>query len=108
MVTSSSKVTATEVGVEQDDVVVVVVFVDVPVAVVVTEVDVKVVVTVPEMGVWLVGHELVGAVEYVPEAEVDEQTAGTLEALGSPQEYGTTPARRAAAVKNAAYDHVRS
>ena len=44
----------------------------------------------------------------MPIAEVDEQTEGTLDAVGSPQEYGTTPARRAAAVKKAAYDHVRS
>lgn len=49
-----------------------------------------------------------GAVEYVPEAEVAEQIDGTLEAVGSPQEYGTIPARRAAVVKNAAYDQVRS
>jgi hypothetical protein len=41
-------------------------------------------------------------------AEVEEQTEGTLDAVGSPQEYGTTPARRAAAVRNAAYDQVRS
>ena len=44
----------------------------------------------------------------MPIAEVAEQKEGTLEAVGSPQEYGTTPARRAAAVKKAAYDQVRS
>lgn len=56
----------------------------------------------PEMGVWLEGHEPVDAVLKVPIAEVEEQTDGTLEAVGSPQEYGTTPARRAAHVKKAA------
>lgn len=35
-------------------------------------------------------------------AEVAEQVPGTLEADGSPHEYGTTPARRAAAVRKAA------
>jgi len=62
----------------------------------------------PVMGVWPAGKVPVGAVEYVPIAEVPEHTDGTLEAVGSPQEAGTTPALRAAAVKNAAYDQVRS
>ncbi len=42
------------------------------------------VVMLPEMGVWLAGKVPVGAVAKVPEAEVDEQTDGTLEAVGSP------------------------
>jgi len=48
------------------------------------------------------------AVVYDPWAAVLEQTAGTELADGSPQLYGTMPARRAAAVRKAAYDHVRS
>lgn len=39
-------------------------------------------------------------------ADVAEQNEGRLEAVGSPQEKGTIPARRAAAVKKAAYDQV--
>ena len=92
--TISSNVTATDVAVAQEDVVV-----DVDSVLVVVVVGVL---PPPDVGVWLEGHEPVEAVEYVPIADVDEQTAGTLEAVGSPQEYGTTPARRAAAVKKAA------
>jgi len=113
-VTISSNVTATDVAAVQEDVVVdvlvlVLVLVAVPVAVaVVVAVVVAVPLPLPDVGVWLVGHEPVEAVENVPIADVEEHVAGRLEALGSPQEYGTTPARRAAAVKKAAYDQVRS
>lgn len=34
--------------------------------------------------------------------------AGTLDAVVSPHGYGTIAARRSAAVRNAAYDHVKS
>jgi len=102
VVTISSNVTATEVAAAQEEVVLVEVLV---VDVVDPEPPVVVVVVVPDTldtGVWFGGQVPVEAVEYVPVAEVDEQTDGTLDAVGSPQEYGTTPARRAAAVKNAA------
>ena len=89
---SSSKVTATVVAVAQE------------VEVVLVEVVllVEVVVPVPELGVWEAGHVVGEAVENVPMADVEEQVAGTLEAVVSPQEYGTTFALRAAAVKKAA------
>jgi hypothetical protein len=100
VVTSSSKVTATvEPDLQPVDVEVVVELVE-AVEVVVVPLPGFVVVPLPPDGVCDAGKVLVGAVEYVPRAEVDEQTEGTLEALDSPQEYGTTPARRAAAVKN--------
>jgi hypothetical protein len=100
VVTLSAKVTATDVAVPQVDVVVLVDVVDV---VDFDDVDVVVVVPpLPALGVWFGGQEPVAAVAYVPMADVDEHTDGTLEALGSPQEYGTTPARRAAAVRKAA------
>lgn len=72
VVTISSNVTATDVAVAQEEVVVDVVVVVVPL--------------LPPDGVWFGGHEPVDAVEYVPIADVDEHTAGTLEAVGSPQE----------------------
>jgi hypothetical protein len=62
----------------------------------------------PEMGVWLEGQDPVDAVLKVPIAEVELHTAGILEAVGSPQEYGTIFARLAAQVRKAAYDHVKS
>lgn len=46
--------------------------------------------------------------EYVPIAEVAIQFVGTIVADGFTHESGTAPVRRAAAVKNAAYDQVRS
>lgn len=83
--TISSKVTATEVAAAQEEVVVEVLVADVvdpePELVVVVVVPVP-----PETGVWFAGQVPVEAVEYVPIAEVDEQTAGTLDAVGSPQE----------------------
>jgi len=60
----------------------------------------------PETGVWFGGNAPLGAAEYVPAAELPEQTDGTVDAVDSPHENGTIPARRAAAVKNAAYDQV--
>ncbi len=53
-------------------------------------------------GVWLAGKETGDGVVYVPEAEVPEQDGGTKLAFDSPQLYGTTPALRAAMVKNEA------
>ena len=96
VVASTLNVTATDVATEQE------------VVVLVGEPTVVVGGGTPLTGVWLVGNAPVGAVEQVPIAEVAEQNDGTLDAVGSPQEYGTTPARRAAAVKKAAYDQVRS
>lgn len=69
-------------AVEQELVVVLVVIS----AVVVVAVSVVVVVPLPVMGVWLDGQEVAVAVEKVPDAEVGEQVAGTLDAVGSPQE----------------------
>lgn len=56
----------------------------------------------PPDGVWLVGKALVGAVEYVPNAEVAEHCDGTLVAVETIHGYGTTAALRAAIVRNAA------
>jgi hypothetical protein len=86
VVTISSKVTATEVAAAQEEEVLVeTLVVDVvdpdPVSVVVVVLPVP-----PETGVWFAGQDPVEAVEYVPIAEVAEQTDGTLDAAGSPQE----------------------
>jgi len=90
VVTISSNVTATDVAAAQVDVVLVVEEgFEVVVVVVVPDPPPPGVVVVelpPEIGVWLEGQEPVDAVEYVPIAEVEEQTDGTLEAVGSPQE----------------------
>lgn len=104
VVFSTLKVTATAVAVVQGAAVVVV-------AVAVGFVNVLVPVgSLLAVGVKLAGNEVAVAVEYVPAREVAEHTPGTDVAVDSPlaQLGGTTPARRAAAVRNAAYDQVRS
>lgn len=100
VVFSSLKVTATAVAVVQEAVVVVAVGL----------VNVAVVAEPVVPGVWLAGKDETVAVEYVPTWDVAAQTAGTevaLEAVPA-QPAGTTPARLAAAVRNEAYDQVRS
>ena len=56
-----------------------------------------------------VGKEVALTLEYVPVAELPtHHPSGSVFAPAEPQDAGTTPLRRAYAVKNAAYDHVRS
>lgn len=86
-------VTATEVGVVQDVVVVVVLDVVVPPVVVLGD---------PDPLVNVVGQFVLVAVLYVPVAEVAEHTPGTLLADVSPQAGGTTEFRRMFAVNKAA------
>jgi hypothetical protein len=103
VVTISLNVTATvAAGVHAAEVVDEAVRVEVERVDVLVPVAVTVAVTLPEIGVWFGGQEPVDAVLYVPKAEVAEHTDGTLDVVGSPQEYGTTPALRAAAERNAA------
>lgn len=92
VVACSLNVTATDVAVAQADVVVELVFV---------------VVAVPEV-VPVAGNTVSVAVAYGPVAEVATHVPGTLWALGSPHEAGTTELRRASAVRREAYDQVRS
>lgn len=103
--TISSKVTATLVARVQEEAVVVEVE---PPVVVVPVLPLAVAVTAPVTGVWFAGNVLTLAVEYVPDTENVEQEEGTELAPGSPQLAGTTPPRRAATVRRAAYDQVRS
>ena len=93
VVTISSNVTATEVAAVQEaevlvlvDFVVDVVVVPVPLPKLVVLEVFEVAVPLPVTGVWLEGQEVAVAVEYVPVAEVEEQTDGTLDAVDSPHE----------------------
>jgi hypothetical protein len=67
-----------------------------------------VVVAVPELEPVLVGNAVAVTEEYVPVAEVALHCSGRDFAPDEPQDAGTTPLRLAYAVKNAAYDHVKS
>jgi hypothetical protein len=109
VVTNSLKVTATEVA-ARHPVEVVEVFVEVTVVVEAVPVAVPVVVEVVMLvlGFWDVGNDVDVAEEYDPTTEVAEQVPGTDVAEDWIQPAGITPARRAAAVKKAAYDQVRS
>src|SRR6478609_3770357 len=99
VVTTSSKVTATEVAIGQ--------------LVLVDELEVEVEVWVPvgvgtpPLGVCDAGNEVAVADEYEPATVLVPHWLGTA-ATPPAQEGGITPARRSAAERNAAYDQVKS
>lgn len=98
----SSKVTATDVAVAQLLLEVVVVE-ELPVVLVLVVVAVPVLEVVEDDPVLVpVGNEVEVTDEYVPVADEELHKLGTVFALGSPHEAGTTLLRRAYAVKNAA------
>lgn len=100
VVTTSLKVTATEVPVAaqvEEDVVPVP---ELVVVVVDDAVPVDVEPPVLDWGVWELGKLVEVAVEYDPTTDVAWHEPGRVFPELAPHEYGTTPARRAAAVRN--------